>query len=188
MNGIGEDSLARMKRIGTARRNRFFRLAMGTCLRFDALQLQQGKIADRPRPSEFGVIKSRIVASRSRKLRKRHDQKDDVPQSSSDNRAARNSALNPALFEKIGEGKISWNFRAAEQRADAAADSLMKTSPADFQLRSVSRGQTNRYGKRFSLSQKVKCVPGLFQRHEPSDYTVTRALARREARTESTTI
>ena len=65
-----------------------------------------------------------------------------------------------------------------EQNAQAAADALMKTSPADFKRRPVARFEAHGRSRLFGLPKKVECIAGLVQRHVPLDYSVPRVFRR----------
>jgi hypothetical protein len=168
MDRIRKDALPWMKRIGTLGRWRLFRFTFWTRLGLRSLSVQEGKIIDRPGPGELRVIKRRIMARRRGELRERHEEKNGVPQSSSDQSTARDSPLHPAIFEKSASEKILSNIRSAEQRSHTTAYSLVKTSPGDVQLRLDSFLQTYGRSRRFALSQEIECMLGLCQRDASS--------------------
>jgi hypothetical protein len=77
------------------------------------------------------------VAGCAGELRKRHDDEDNVPESSSDDSASGDLPLNPGIFEKWVNYELSRQRRSAEDGAQAASDSLMETAPGN-----VERWQT----------------------------------------------
>src|SRR5260221_432509 len=97
-----------------------------------------------------------------------------MPQNSGNQRAARNFPLHPAVFEKSAEPRIFGNGCSMEQNAQAAADSLMETSPADFERRPFACFEANGCSWLFGLPEKVERIAGLVQRHVPIDYSVPR--------------
>ncbi len=126
---------------------------------------------DRPRPGEFGVIECRIMTGCSGEFRERHNQKYKVPQRGRHDGAARNAPLDPAIFEKTASQKILRNGRSAQKNSQAAADPLVETSPAEIQLRPFPCAELYRRGRFGSLPEKIECIAGLVQRHDPPDYT-----------------
>src|SRR6266849_4525426 len=181
---VGEDALPRMKCVRAFRGERFFRRAARAGLGLRTLGRQKRKIVDRSRPSELRVIECRKVARGRGKLRERQDQKNDMPQSSGNQRAARNSAFHPAVLEESANAEIVRHIRFAQEGCQTAADALMKTSPADFERWPVARFEADRRSRLFGLAKKVECVAGLVQRHVPLDYSVPRVfrLARERMR------
>ena len=138
-------------------------------LGFRSFHVQQRQIVDGSRPGKFHVIECGIVMRPGRKLRERHYEKDDMPQSRGNQCPARKPALNPAIFEESFDRKSLGHRRFAEDHFQAAANPLMKTSPGNIQLRRTAGGQTDpgaRHGSGLSgTGEGVKAV----QRHIPFD-------------------
>src|SRR2546430_10635546 len=95
-----------MECVGAFARERFSSgLAARTRLGLGSLHLHQRKISDRPGPGEFGVVERGMVARGSGEPRERHDDKNEVPQGSSNQRTAGNALLNPAISEESSAQK-----------------------------------------------------------------------------------
>jgi hypothetical protein len=73
------------------------------------------------------------VASRSGQPRKRHHEKNNVPERGGKDGPAGDSALNPAFLEESLNQEFSGQTGAAEDCAQAATDSLMETAPGNVE-------------------------------------------------------
>src|SRR5258708_40104740 len=118
MRGIGEDALPRMESVRAFRRERLFRLTARAGFGLRTLGRQKRQIVDGARPSEFCVIQRRVVARRSGELRERHDEENEMPQSSGDQRAARKSPFHPAVLEDSANSEIVWTSCSADEGCD----------------------------------------------------------------------
>jgi hypothetical protein len=163
-NGIGEDALPWMKCVGALRRERLGGFASRARFGLGTLDVRQRKIFDRAGPGEFGVLERGEVPRHCGEPRGRHDDKNDMPQGGGNYGAARDAALDPALFEKTPAQKILGNVRSGEDGAQAAPDALVKTSPGELQLRLVARSQAYGSGRLGSLPQEIQCSAGLAQK------------------------
>src|SRR5713226_6262889 len=106
-----------------------------------------------------------MICFRRGELRKRHHYKCDVPQRSSDNRAARNPAFNPGVLKETSNQKSLLRTRPAEQFREITGNALMKLTPGQFQLW-LGRAMEF-YGRRRwrRLTQKVERIVGFKCRH-----------------------
>src|SRR5438067_13551128 len=133
MHRVAEDVLPRMERVRSFRWQRLFRLAapsrFALRLGFRSFHVQQRQSVDGSRPRKFHVIERGIVMRPGRKLRERHYEKDDMPQSRGNQCPARNHALNRAILEASLDRKSLGRRRFAADQLPAAAKPLMKTSP-----------------------------------------------------------
>ena len=146
MHRVAEDVLPRMERVRSFRWQRLFRLAarsrFALRLGFRSFHVQQRQIVDGSRPEKFRIVECGIVMRPGRKLRERHYEKDDMPQSRGNQCPARKPALNPAIFEESFDRKSLGHRRFAEDHFQAAANPLMKTSPGDTELWRTASRQT----------------------------------------------
>src|SRR5690348_14248822 len=99
MHRVAEDVLPRMERVRSLRWQRLLRLAArrGFALRVGlrSFHVQQWQIVDGSRPGKLQVIECGIVTRPGRKLRERHYEKNEVPQSRGKQCPARQLAFNP---------------------------------------------------------------------------------------------
>jgi len=166
-DGIGEDALARMEGVGSLRREWLSRLAARAGLGLRRLHLQQRKVGDRAGPGEFGVIELGSSASRRGKLGEWHQDKNEVPQSSGDQGAARDAALDPAFFEEAYTAKLFGHFGLCEDGAQAAADALVEGAPGDVEFWWLHRSRARGCGGRWGLSQEIGGLKDLVQIDSP---------------------
>jgi len=166
VNGIGNDALARMEGVGAFGGKRLFRFAARRGFGFGSFHFHQRKIGDWAGPGELGVIEFVKMSRCAGEPRGRHDEKNDMPQRGSKDRAAGNAALNPALLEEAAVEKVLGDAGPGQNGSDAAEDALVERAPGDFEFGAFACFESDWGGGRFGgLSKKVESVADVVQRH-----------------------
>src|SRR5882672_1402675 len=166
MHRIGENPLARMKRVSTLGRQWLLRLATRSRLRFVAPRFQQRQIFNRPGPSEDCIVKGGIVV-RAGNLGHGERKKNNVPQCGRRYSAAREFFLDPGILEKTRRKEFTRCSRPVERSGNAARKTLPERAPADFQLRLSCAGKMDDRRGRTGLAEKVERISSLARGHEP---------------------
>ena len=142
-DGIGEDALARMKCIGTARRERLVGFAARAGLGLFGAQLDERKVIDGARPGELGIVEGGIVARRGGKIRKRQGEKSEMPEAGGDYSAAGGAAVDPAVLEEAAAQEFARRRRATHQNTQAAEKTLAECAPAHTEFGLLGAGQAH---------------------------------------------
>ena len=148
-NGIGEDALAWMESVGAFGRKRLFRFAARRGFGFRSFHFHQGKIGDGAGPGKLGIIEFVKMSRGSGEARRRHDDENDVPQSSCKNCAAGNASLDPALLEEAAIQKVFGDAGPGENGGDAAENALVERTPGDFEFGAFACFEADWGGGRF---------------------------------------
>ena len=168
---------------GLVRLSKWSRLRLG----LRSFHVEQWQIVDRSGPGEFHVIECWVMVGPCWKLWIRQHKKDDVPQCRGNKRPARKCSLDPAVFEETLDREFLRNQRPTQDRFQAAAKPLMKTSPRDIQFRRAPCGQAyggashgsgrSRTAAR-TAARTAECTKRC-QRHIPFDSPIRFKVARR---------